>query len=312
VEDPFSLGPRRAHLIATAEAIERAAYHLIQDAEIEIRSRGLANVGCHNPTVDKVFRLFDEIFDRTLEFDERAAQFRMRQFKRDGQCANPFNVANERQLIEFAAWKIQGLPSWIRSSPSGRVIWAVQDRHDEDLCRIHTDRLTKSIRSEYARRRVEFEMNCQSNDTSPPSGISTESVASAGSVLATGSTTPPADGVATANPAIVKAARPKNRRRKTKSVKIAPPEPRPLVELRGLTEKPLVCGKEVDRLTKPRYAVVEVLLKAGQDGLGKADLQNVKGDAIKYLRELRAASPLWKRAIRMAGGAWRGYAIVWK
>jgi hypothetical protein len=93
----------------------------------------------------------------------------------------------------------------------------------------------------------------------------------------------------------------------------APKEPKPMVELRGVTEKPVVCGHEVERLNEARYAVVEVLLASGRDGMKKRELEekSKRSDAVKYLRELRDSSALWKRAIRMAGKAWQRYAIVW-
>ena len=88
-------------------------------------------------------------------------------------------------------------------------------------------------------------------------------------------------------------------------------EPRPTVQLRGIAQKPIVLGVEVEPLSEAVYAVVKALLDAGPDGLGKAGLEKVKGDAIKYLREL-SNTPIWEDAIRMAGKAGRRYALVWR
>jgi hypothetical protein len=87
-------------------------------------------------------------------------------------------------------------------------------------------------------------------------------------------------------------------------------ELRPVVQLRGLGQGPIIYGHEVDPLSEPKYRVIEALIAAGPDGLSKPDLDKVKGDAVKYLRELREFDPAWEEAIRMAGGPWQGYAIV--
>ncbi|MBI3838137.1 MAG: hypothetical protein HY288_09425 [Planctomycetia bacterium] len=89
------------------------------------------------------------------------------------------------------------------------------------------------------------------------------------------------------------------------------PEPRPVVQLRGIAQNPIVNGKIVKSLSEPRYKVIEALIAAGPDGLSKPDLesQSGKGDAVKYLRELRKLTG-WKSAIKMAGGPWQRYAIV--
>jgi hypothetical protein len=83
----------------------------------------------------------------------------------------------------------------------------------------------------------------------------------------------------------------------------------PLVVLRGIGQKPIVCGKEVEAITEPRYRVVEALIKAGPDGLSKADMEAVKANAIRYLSEL-SKRPGWKKAIIMAGQPWKKYRIV--
>jgi hypothetical protein len=85
---------------------------------------------------------------------------------------------------------------------------------------------------------------------------------------------------------------------------------RPLVQLRGVAQKPIVLGKEVESLTEARYRVVEALVNAGADGLSKAVLieKSGKGDAVKYLREL-AEQPEWAGSIVMPGRAWGRYSI---
>lgn len=91
-----------------------------------------------------------------------------------------------------------------------------------------------------------------------------------------------------------------------------PKEPKPfqpLVRLRGIAQKPLVDGQEVDSISEPRYKVIEALIKAGTDGLGKRELEEQSnGDAVKYLRAL-SKLPGWEKAICMAGKPWGRYAI---
>jgi len=86
----------------------------------------------------------------------------------------------------------------------------------------------------------------------------------------------------------------------------------PAVELRGPDEEPLVFGEPVPKLSRPYYEVIQALFNAGPDGLHKDVLEQVKGDARKYLRRLRESSPLWSGAIRMPGKHRRdGYRIRW-
>jgi hypothetical protein len=84
---------------------------------------------------------------------------------------------------------------------------------------------------------------------------------------------------------------------------------RPVVQLRGLTKKPIVNGVEVETLTEPYYRVIEGLIKAGVNGLDKTELEKIKGDARTYLRTLKNKSPAWDDAIVTAGKAWGRYSI---
>ncbi|MCE9603537.1 MAG: hypothetical protein K8U03_01390 [Planctomycetia bacterium] len=102
--------------------------------------------------------------------------------------------------------------------------------------------------------------------------------------------------------------------------------PQPLVELRGRGQRPLVCGREVSILTPAYYKAVQALVDAGPDGLLHPELQQKGGsEAPKYLAFLvgqRDKNPpdflkgedvsLWKRGIRMAQKAGRGYAIEYQ
>lgn len=87
--------------------------------------------------------------------------------------------------------------------------------------------------------------------------------------------------------------------------------PQPLVKLMGQAQKPIVCGKEVDQLTTPRYLVVDALLRAGPDGLSKPEIEKVNREAVRFLREL-SGLPHWKKAISMPGKAWTRYGIVYR
>lgn len=87
------------------------------------------------------------------------------------------------------------------------------------------------------------------------------------------------------------------------------PTPQPLVELHGVHEQPIVCGRPVNRLTAPRYRVVEALLAAWPHGLSYEELRRIKADGPRYLNELCGASRFWKQAIAMPGHSRTGYAI---
>ena len=87
------------------------------------------------------------------------------------------------------------------------------------------------------------------------------------------------------------------------------PQPRPVVELRGVAQRPLVYRREVETLSEPRYLVIEALLAAGPDGMSKPKLEAIKSDAVKYLREISGLIG-WQNAIRMAGKAYGRYSIV--
>ncbi len=86
-------------------------------------------------------------------------------------------------------------------------------------------------------------------------------------------------------------------------------KPCPVVQLRGTAFRPTIRGKEVDELTEPYYRVVEALVQAGPDGLSRSELERVRGDAIKYLRNLRGMDPAWNSAIKMARRRGGRYAI---
>jgi len=100
---------------------------------------------------------------RPTEFDDRAARHRLVQFSLGGRCENPFDKKTEQQLIKIVEAKIGCIPKWIRSLPAGRRVWSASDRlHASDLCRIHTNRIVRRIRSEYRMRRAEFIMKRKS------------------------------------------------------------------------------------------------------------------------------------------------------
>lgn len=81
------------------------------------------------------------------------------------------------------------------------------------------------------------------------------------------------------------------------------------VELFGVARKPKVSGEEVPKLSPAKYAVLEALVHAGEGGMSKSELEGVKGDALKYLKQIRESSKLWADAIIMAGRAWGRYKL---
>ena len=86
-----------------------------------------------------------------------------------------------------------------------------------------------------------------------------------------------------------------------------PEFPFPPVVLRGPLLKPLVLGVEAVRLTDAQYDVIQALLDAGPNGLGKDELDQSSGrtEARKILTRLRDSDSQWAKVIRMAGK--RGY-----
>lgn len=85
--------------------------------------------------------------------------------------------------------------------------------------------------------------------------------------------------------------------------------PKCVVELFGGTCRPKVSGEEVEKLSPPKYAVIEALVGAGERGMSKSELEHVKGDALKYLNQIRESNKLWADAIIMAGRAWQRYKL---
>lgn len=74
--------------------------------------------------------------------------------------------------------------------------------------------------------------------------------------------------------------------------------PRVVLQQRG--EPCIVDGKEMPPLTDGRYAVVEALIKAGEDGLTKDAIEAVRKGARKMLEQL-SAMPGWADVVQMAG-----------
>ncbi len=74
--------------------------------------------------------------------------------------------------------------------------------------------------------------------------------------------------------------------------------PRVVLGKRG--EPCIVDGKERPPLTDGRYAVIEALIKAGEDGLTKDAIEAIRKGARKMLEQL-SAMPGWADVIQMAG-----------
>ncbi|QYK49190.1 MAG: hypothetical protein KF838_04890 [Phycisphaeraceae bacterium] len=84
----------------------------------------------------------------------------------------------------------------------------------------------------------------------------------------------------------------------------SPPPPvqkGPRVVLGNRGEPCLVDGKEMPPLTDGRYAVIEALIKAGEDGLTKDAIEAVRGSARRMLEDLSELHPEWAAVIQMAG-----------
>lgn len=83
------------------------------------------------------------------------------------------------------------------------------------------------------------------------------------------------------------------------------------VVLRGLSEGPIVCGKEKAPLTPAQYDVVKALLDAGDRGLSKDELDHKsdRGEARKILKRLADSDEDWKAVIPFPGKAGGRYRI---
>lgn len=81
------------------------------------------------------------------------------------------------------------------------------------------------------------------------------------------------------------------------------------VVLRGIDEPPIVFGVQVEVLREEQYYAVLSLVRAGQNGLTKADLDagGEVADPVNVLRRLKARHPqTWGRAILLPGGKGKG------
>lgn len=74
--------------------------------------------------------------------------------------------------------------------------------------------------------------------------------------------------------------------------------------------KPRVLGQPKERLTAAQYQVVKALLDAGENGLSKAELEHICGDAVNVLKRLSKSDPDWNSVIRLAGKKGYRYRIV--
>lgn len=79
-----------------------------------------------------------------------------------------------------------------------------------------------------------------------------------------------------------------------------PPQKGPRVVLGKRGEPCIVDGKEMPPLTDGRYAVIEALIKAGEDGLTKDAIEAIRTGAREMLVQL-SAKPGWSDVIQMAG-----------
>jgi len=82
------------------------------------------------------------------------------------------------------------------------------------------------------------------------------------------------------------------------------------VKLNGPTEPVLINGREYPKLTAAQYAVVEVLLDAGEQGLATDKLkeQSGHGDAVKILKRLSQKDG-WNHVIHLPGTPGNHYRI---
>jgi hypothetical protein len=81
------------------------------------------------------------------------------------------------------------------------------------------------------------------------------------------------------------------------------------VKLFGPNDAPLIDGKPKSPLTKTRYDVVRLLIKAGPEGLTKDGLASEHGGAVNSLKALAEGDGDWKKVIKLAGKPGRRYRI---
>jgi hypothetical protein len=85
----------------------------------------------------------------------------------------------------------------------------------------------------------------------------------------------------------------------------------PPVVLGTPDDRPIVLGKQKPLLSPATYDVVLALLNAGEEGLGKDDLdaKSRRTEARKYLKALAAKDADWKAVIHFPGRSWKRYRI---
>ena len=85
----------------------------------------------------------------------------------------------------------------------------------------------------------------------------------------------------------------------------------PPVVLNGLKQSPYVLGIKQPPLTRTQYAVVELLLKAGDAGIKKDSLESNAGGARRTLKAIKALSLDWDSVLPSPGKGHRdGYRII--
>lgn len=86
------------------------------------------------------------------------------------------------------------------------------------------------------------------------------------------------------------------------------------VVLRGPTECPLVLGREVPRLTQPRYDIIQALIAAGEKGLSLDQIKRFSGHdtaekTLKGLSKNKKATE-WKQVILLPGKPYCRYRLL--
>ncbi len=80
------------------------------------------------------------------------------------------------------------------------------------------------------------------------------------------------------------------------------------VTLYGMSDNPVVNGKQKERLTANRYKLIKRLIKAGDEGCSKSDLEGICQDYWKSLNNLKKDSD-WESVIRFPGKPHGRYCI---
>ena len=91
-------------------------------------------------------------------------------------------------------------------------------------------------------------------------------------------------------------------------------EKRCSVVLLGPTERPIVLGRELERVTQPQYEILQALIVAGERGLSLDELKRFSGHhtAEKTLKRLAKKFAEWNQVVLLPGKPHLRYRLLFQ